>query len=144
MKTPYDYVCHDCGYLFTKEYQFAKAPTRARCPGCNKLSNRDYSNQSIAFKGMDFYTNQRMAERSRNSKADCKKGWEVLHQNTQRSLDQAKTSDFYKQPGINWDKLVEDGRAKKLDTNQNEAMNKKAESIAKKALSDGHTYKVKK
>lgn len=144
MKTPYDYACFDCGYSFTKEYQFAKAPTRARCPGCNQLSSRDYSNQSVQFKGQDFYTNRRMVERSNNNKEACKKGWEALHEHTKRSVEQAQSHEFYKSPSIKWDQLIEEGKAKPLNKSESEQSTREAARHAKQCMTDGHMINVKK
>ena len=144
MKTTYDYVCYDCGYSYGKDYQFGKAPDRSRCPGCNKLCNRDYSQQSVQFKGQEWYTNQRMAQRSLKSKSDNKKAWEALHEHTKRSVEQAQSHEFYKSPSIKWDQLREQGRARKLSSTENEAANRESAKHAKRIMEDGHNIKVKK
>jgi hypothetical protein len=85
-----------------------------------------------------------MEYRSRKSKKDNKVAWEVLVDQTRRSVDQAKTEEFYKQPGINWDYLQEKGRARKLTNKENEHGEKAADRVAKNCKEDGHIFKKKK
>jgi len=39
----YEYVCHDCKLMWTKEYRLAKNPTRTRCPECKTLCEQNWS-----------------------------------------------------------------------------------------------------
>lgn len=110
----YDFKCHDCDIVFDKEYSMKSVPTRSRCPQCNKLSSRYYGSVGVQFKGNDWHTNKSMERRSRKSKKDNKKAWEVLHESTKRSVEQAKTEDFYKKASVNWDHFQETGQARRL------------------------------
>lgn len=58
----YDFICHDCELLFSKEYPMSKAPSRGKCPSCNKLRERHWSDVPVHFNGGGYYS-------TRNGKA---------------------------------------------------------------------------
>ena len=88
----YDFVCHDCKMYFEKEYSMKNAPSRSRCPECNKLSNRDYQDIAVHFKG-DCHTNRRKAYLGSQDQKVLGRHAEALVNKTKESLETAKTSD---------------------------------------------------
>jgi len=103
----YDFVCHECKLLFEKEHSMLKAPSRSRCPECNKLSSRNYQEIAVHFKGIDFHTNRRLIEKSKTNEFELKRFGETLINKTKESLDTAKTHDFYTRyvPNDNFHKI---------------------------------------
>lgn len=51
MATPYEWKCEPCLLLYEQYYPMGKAPTRKRCPQCNKLGNRNLQVTPVHFKG---------------------------------------------------------------------------------------------
>jgi predicted nucleic acid-binding Zn ribbon protein len=49
----YEYVCHDCCILMPKEYDFAKNPSKIKCPECGKMCEQNWAGRDIPvhFKG---------------------------------------------------------------------------------------------
>jgi len=55
----YEFICHDCEVIWEREAAMSKAPSRSRCPECNKLKNRHWGDVPVMFNGKDYYTNKR-------------------------------------------------------------------------------------
>tara|TARA_R110002074_G_scaffold233764_2_gene405429 strand:- start:499 stop:927 length:429 start_codon:yes stop_codon:yes gene_type:complete len=49
----YEYACHSCELLVEKEYDFAKNPSRIKCPECGKKIEQNWAGRDIPvhFKG---------------------------------------------------------------------------------------------
>jgi putative FmdB family regulatory protein len=140
----YDFVCHDCKLYFEKEYSMKKAPSRSKCPECNKLSNRDYQDIAIHFKG-DCYTNRRKAQRGAMDQQVLGRHAEMLVNKTKESLDVAKSTDFYAPmvPGDNFQEHYSDYKFKKLNTKEKEERDRRLATIGKKGDKLGSYHKHK-
>ena len=55
----YEFICHDCEVIWEREAAMSEAPSRSRCPECNKLKNRHWGDVPVMFNGKDYYTNKR-------------------------------------------------------------------------------------
>tara|TARA_R100000008_G_C3535261_1_gene141621 strand:- start:298 stop:747 length:450 start_codon:yes stop_codon:yes gene_type:complete len=127
----YDFVCYDCKLIFEKEYSMKKAPSRSKCPECNKLSSRDYQEIAIHFKG-DCYTNRRKAQRGATDQKVLGRHAEMLVNKTKESLETAKIGDFYKhvEPSEHFSEHYKDFRVqKKLNVKEQEERNRRQASI---------------
>jgi putative FmdB family regulatory protein len=49
----YDYACHSCELLVEREYDFAKNPSKIKCPECGKKIEQNWAGRDIPvhFKG---------------------------------------------------------------------------------------------
>lgn len=49
----YEYVCHSCKLLVEREYDFAKNPSKIKCPECSKMCEQNWAGRDIPvhFKG---------------------------------------------------------------------------------------------
>ena len=89
----------------------AKAPNRTRCPECNKLSERNFSDINLSWgDDMDFHTH-----RSRVQKVQ-KNGWDktAAHKFYNRAIEGTKErindeTGRYKSVNINYENLARDG-----------------------------------
>jgi rubredoxin len=56
----YQYKCHSCEYIFTKNLPMdkSKTPLSEPCPRCENLNNvyRDYSSVNLSYDMMDVHT----------------------------------------------------------------------------------------
>ena len=49
--TTYEWVCHDCKLVWTRQYQMGKAPKKTKCPECSKRCERNYESFNFTVKG---------------------------------------------------------------------------------------------
>ena len=129
----YEFQCHDCELVFDKEYSMKTVPDRSKCPECSKLCNRYYGSVGVQFKGNDWHTNKSMERRSRKSKKDNKKAWEALHNRAKKSVDNAKSEEFYKRADINWKHFEDKGQARRLNEQEKKNRQATAEALVKDA-----------
>jgi putative FmdB family regulatory protein len=129
----YDFICHKCKLFFEKEYSMKNAPTRSRCPECNKLSNQNYQQVAVHFKG-DCYTNRSLTAKANTSKFEQKRLAETLVNKTKESLDTAKCNHFYSnmQPNERFSEEYPEYKTRKLNTREKEEKDRRMASI-------GHT-----
>ena len=127
----YNFVCHECKIFFDKEYSMTKAPWRSKCPECNKLSNRDWQEVAVHFKG-DCHTNRRLAHRASYDQFEQHRFAETLVNKTKESLDKSTTEQFYTKmvPNDNFNEHYSEYTHKKLNTKEKEESNRRAASIA--------------
>lgn len=140
----YDFVCHDCKMYFEKEYSMKKAPSRSKCPECNKLSSRDYQDIAVHFKG-DCYTNRRKAYLGSQDQKVLGRHAEALVNKTKESLETAKTSDFYSNmvPGDNFKEHYSDYTFKKLNVKEKEEYDRRCAKIGETGNKLGSYHKHK-
>jgi predicted nucleic acid-binding Zn ribbon protein len=115
----YNFVCHECKMFFDKEYSMKNAPERSRCPDCNKLSNRDWQEIAVHFKG-DCQTNRSLARRANESAFEQKRLANALVNKTKESLGTATTEQFYNRmiPGENFSEHYSDYTVRKLSSTE--------------------------
>lgn len=127
MKTVYEWICEECRIYWDKYYKVGKAPLRTRCPECKKLSERYYrnSNVGISFKDdgagnkgtnvNDFHTVKRRYQKHAEDGYDKQSANRWLKQNIEASKRNMDDESFrYKSANINYKKLAEDGKVRKL------------------------------
>jgi len=128
----YNFICHECKMFFDKEYSMKKAPDRSRCPECNKLSNRDWQEVAVHFKG-DCHTNRRLCEKASVSQFEQHRFAEALVNKTKESLDTATTEQFYEKmvPSKHFSEHYPEYTHRKINTRDVEETNKKGASIGR-------------
>ena len=128
----YNFVCHECRMFFDKEYSMKKAPWRSRCPECNKLSNRDWQEIAVHFKG-DCHTNTSLARRANDSVYEQKRLAHTLVDKTKESLGTATTEQFYTKmiPSENFSEHYSDYTYKKASFKEKEDSDRIAASIGR-------------
>lgn len=114
----YEWKCFDCNMSWDRECKLGKAPDRTRCGVCNKLCGRNWENITITPSfgdDKDFHT-----VRARHKKVE-EKGFDktaanrFLHREIKKSEDAMNDESYrYRPATINYEKLAEDGHAKKL------------------------------
>ena len=135
----YDFICHKCKLFFEKEYSMKNAPTKSRCPECNKLSNQNYQQVAVHFKG-ECYTNKRLSEKSKTNNFELGRLGDTLVNKTKQSLDTAKTSDFYTKyvPNKNFTDVY---GGRHIESKELEERNRRAASIGKTTDTLGSYHK---
>tara|TARA_R110000751_G_scaffold233174_1_gene334041 strand:+ start:97 stop:573 length:477 start_codon:yes stop_codon:yes gene_type:complete len=138
----YNFVCHECKVFFDKEYSMKNAPDRSRCPECNKLSNRDWQEIAVHYKG-DCHTNRRLVQKSNMSVNEQKKLAHVLVNKTRESVEECKTHDFYSKmvPNENFSEHYSDYTYKKLNAREVDEKKRRFASIGKTIDSEGSYHK---
>ena len=114
----FEWICQDCNVYWERDLPVGKAPDRSRCPKCKKLSERYYANQNVQYswgEDKDFHTvRQRF-------KKHAEQGWDKtaadrwLNGSIEASKNAMNDDRFrYKPARINYEKLAQDGKARKL------------------------------
>ena len=114
----FEWICQDCNVYWERDLPVGKAPDRSRCPKCKKLSERYYANQNVQYswgEDRDFHTvRQRF-------KKHAEQGWDKtaadrwLNGSIEASKNAMNDDRFrYKPARINYEKLAQDGKARKL------------------------------
>ena len=128
----YNFVCHECKMFFDKEYSMKNAPGRSKCPECNKLSNRDWQEVAVHFKG-DCHTNRRLEYKANNSKFEQDRFAKTLVHKTKQSLNDSTTEQFYSKmvPGETWSEQFPEYKYRHIDTREKEERDRKGASIGR-------------
>jgi len=128
----YNFVCHECKVFFDKEYSMKKAPWRSRCPECNKLSNRDWQEIAVHFKG-ECHTNTSLARRANDSVYEQKRLAYALVDKTKESLETATTEQFYDKmsPTKHFSEHYPEYTHRKINTRDVEEIKRKGPSIGR-------------
>jgi len=138
----YEFVCHPCKLVWAKEYSMKNAPSRSRCPECNKLSHQNWSNKQTAvhFKGIDFHTNRRLIEKSKKSDFELERLGQALINKTSESVNESSTEEFYTRyvPNENFHKVY---GGKKIEGRELEERRRSAASIGRTVDSLGSHHK---
>jgi len=88
----YEFICHDCSVIWEREAPMSKAPSRSRCPECNKLSNRHWGDVPLMFNGEGYYTNTRKRHNLvYHDKQEAKRVQEELVDITKKRMENAKS-----------------------------------------------------
>jgi len=136
----YEFICHPCKLIWDKEYSMKNAPARSRCPECNKLSHQNWSNKQTAvhFKG-EFYTNKRLAEKTKTDQFELKRLGEALVNKTRESVEESSTEEFYTRyvPNENFQKHY---GGRKIEGRELEERNREAASIGRAVDSLGSRH----
>lgn len=124
----YEWICRECNAYWDREYSIGKAPSRTKCPECKKLSNRYYQNQNVAisFKddgcgnknsgAGDFHTVKQRYRKFARDGYDKDSANKFLHRHIEESKSRQDDEAYrYKPVYLRPDKLVESGRARKLN-----------------------------
>ena len=124
----YEWICKECNAYWDRDCSIGKAPDRTRCPNCNKLSERYWqnSNVGISFKddgcgnknstAGDFHTVKQRYRKFEKEGFDQDSANTFLHRSIRESKERLDDESMrYKPVYLRPDKLVESGRAKKLN-----------------------------
>jgi hypothetical protein len=117
MKTVYSWVCHDDLLVWEREYDLGKAPSRTRCPQCNKLCGRDYGSINVSWgNDKDFHTVKQRYRKHEKYGFDKDSANRFLRRHIEKSRDAQNDESYrYKSASIDYKKLAEDGHAKRLN-----------------------------
>ena len=128
----YEFVCHPCKLLWEKEYSMKNAPSRSKCPECNKLSHQNFQAVAVHFKG-DCHTNRRLANKENNSKVEQKRFSHFLVDKTKESVEKTSTDQFYNKmvPSETFFEHYSDYTIKPVNTREKEEGNRIAASIGR-------------
>ena len=133
----FEWVCHECLIFWEREASVGKAPARTRRPKCKSLSERYFANQNLQHswgEDRDFHTvRQRF-------KKHAEKGWDKtaadrwLTDSIQGSKDAMDNEQFrYKPAQINYEKLAEDGKVRKLSDKETSEKIERAGKLTQQA-----------
>ncbi len=114
----FEWICRDCDIYWDREYDMGKAPTRTRCPKCNKLSNRYWQNQNVSVKfgdDKDFHTVRQRYKKHAEKGFDKTAGDRFLKNQIQHTKDAMNDESFrYKAANIDWDKFAKSRNLQKV------------------------------
>jgi predicted nucleic acid-binding Zn ribbon protein len=132
----YEWICRECKIYWDRECRLGKAPDRTRCPECKKLSSRYWQQQGVAisFKddgcgnsgsnASDFHTVKRRYEKHAEDGYDQNSATKWIKRQIEASRNSQDDETYrYKSANINYEKFVEEGKARRL--NDKEALEKK-------------------
>ena len=109
----YPFQCDDCEVYWEKEGSMSKPPKTSKCSLCNKRRARLFTTPSVHFKG-DFYTNIARSEKFKRDGMDKDTANEFLNTECKFSKDRtAESAKAYKRVVPDFEKMVEDGVARK-------------------------------
>jgi|TARA_R110002020_G_scaffold8063_4_gene33132 hypothetical protein len=128
MKTLYEWICEPCSIFWDRECKLGKAPQKTKCPKCKKLSERYWRNSGIgiSFKddgagnssnpgANDFHTIKRRYQKHAEEGYDKQSGDRFLRREIKKAKEAMDDESFrYKSATINYEKLAEDGKVRKL------------------------------
>jgi len=132
----YEWVCRECKIFWDRECRLGKAPDRTRCPECNKLSSRYWQQQGVgvSFKddgcgnsgstAGDFHTVKRRYQKHAEDGYDQNSANNFLRRQIEASRNSQDDETYrYKSANLNYEKFVEEGKARRLT--DKEALEKK-------------------
>ena len=150
MMPRYEYLCKECEVSWEIEEELGKAPKSNDCPLCNKNVARYYGNHDvgISFKDNgcgnhnsnagDFHTVKRRYDKFNEKGYDKTAGDKFLKRSINetegRIVDRDSWATTYKPMKFNYEKMAEDGLARKLS---DEEVAKKVKT-AKKLTEDAY------
>jgi hypothetical protein len=129
----FNWVCRECSIYWDRECDLGKAPDRTRCPKCKKLSHRYYEamNIGVSFNDdKDFHTVRRRYQKHAEKGYDKDSANRFLKRQIEASRNAQDDESFrYKSANINYEKLAQDGLAKKLNDKESSAKMERARKL---------------
>lgn len=145
----YEYLCKDCNASWEIEESIGAAPKKSECPLCDKESPRYYANQAVGInfgddgcgnansKAMDFHTNQarykKFAEKGYDKTAGDRFLKGSIKKTEERIQDRDSWGKTYKPMRHNYEKLVADGKARKLNDKEVAEKVKRCDKLTREA-----------
>ena len=122
----YEWICRECDIFWERDCALGKAPSRTRCPKCNKLSDRFYDNQNVGVAfglDADFHTVRSRAKKIAEKGYDKTAADRWLNNQIEHTKNAMNDESFrYKSANIDWDKLANARGLRKVG--ETEAKNK--------------------
>ena len=133
----FEWVCQDCNIYWERDLPVGKAPDRTRCPKCNKLSERYYANQGVNVKwgdDKDFQTVRSRYKKHAEKGYDKTAGDRFLNRSIKETKDAMNDESFrYRPAHLKYDKIAEDGMARKLSDKETSEKIERAGKLTQQA-----------
>lgn len=123
----FEWICRDCDIFWDRECAVGKAPARTKCPECGKLCDKFWQNQNVGVSfgddgagnrgnnAMDFHTVRQRYKRHAEKGFDKDSANRFLNKSIRETKERmADESGRYRRYDINWEKMAQDGKARKL------------------------------
>lgn len=118
----FEWVCKDCNVFWDRDCPIGKAPKRTKCPQCKKLCDKFWENSNI---GVSFGDDKDFQMVRSRYKKHAEKGFDkdsanrFLHRSIEETKARINDGEFrYKKAEINYEKLAQDGKAKRLNARE--------------------------
>ena len=133
----FEWVCQECNIYWERDLPVGKAPDRTRCPKCNKLSERYYANQGVNVKwgdDKDFHTVRSRYKRHAEKGYDKTAGDKFLNRSIEETKKAMNDDNFrYRPAHLKYDKIAEDGMARKLSDKETSEKIERAGKLTRQA-----------
>jgi len=133
----FEWVCQECNIYWERDLPVGKAPDRTRCPKCNKLSERYYANQGVNVKwgdDKDFHTVRSRYKRHAEKGYDKTAGDKFLNRSIEETKKTMNDDNFRYRPAyLKYDKIAEDGMARKLSDKETSEKIERAGKLTRQA-----------
>jgi len=133
----FEWVCQECNIYWERDLPVGKAPDRTRCPKCNKLSERYYANQGVNVKwgdDKDFHTVRSRYKRHAEKGYDKTAGDKFLNRSIEETKKTLNDDNFrYRPAHLKYDKIAEDGMARKLSDKETSEKIERAGKLTRQA-----------
>jgi len=133
----FEWVCQECNIYWERDLPVGKAPDRTRCPKCNKLSERYYANQGVNVKwgdDKDFHTVRSRYKRHAEKGYDKTAGDKFLNRSIEETKKTMNDDNFrYRPAHLKYDKIAEDGMARKLSDKETSEKIERAGKLTRQA-----------
>jgi len=133
----FEWACQECSIYWERDLPVGKAPDRTRCPKCNKLSERYYANQGVNVKwgdDKDFHTVRSRYKRHAEKGYDKTAGDKFLNRSIEETKKTMNDDNFrYRPAHLKYDKIAEDGMARKLSDKETSEKIERAGKLTRQA-----------
>ena len=131
----FEWVCRECAIYWDRDCPVGKAPNRTKCPKCKKLCDKYWqnANTAISFKddgcgnangtggAMDFHTVKQRYRKFAKEGYDKDSANRFLHRKIKETKERKDNATFYKAMNLDWQKMENDGLAKRLSADESRA-----------------------
>ena len=138
----FEWICHECKVFWEKEYSIGKAPARTKCPECKKLCEKNWQSQNV---GLSFGDDRDYHTVRARYKRHAEKGFDktAADRFLNTSIEQTKAcmndeSFRYKPAYINYQKLAEDGKVRKLSQKETTEKIERAKKLTEQAYNNAN------
>tara|TARA_Y100000310_G_C20641850_1_gene794390 strand:+ start:1478 stop:1996 length:519 start_codon:yes stop_codon:yes gene_type:complete len=139
----FEWVCRECAIYWDRDCPVGKAPNRTKCPKCKKLCDKYWqnANTAISFKddgcgnangtggAMDFHTVKQRYRKFAKEGYDKDSANRFLHRKIKETKERKDNATFYKAMNLDWQKMENDGLAKRLSADESRAKIERARDL---------------
>ena len=137
----FEWICRDCSIYWDRDCAVGKAPKRTKCPKCKELCGKYWQNSGVAisFKddgcgnknssAGDFHTVKQRYRKFNKDGYDKDSANRFLHRQIAKTKDRKDNATFYKSMNLNWEKMENDGLAKKLSQDESRSKVERARDL---------------